>query len=107
VSDSTITAYLPLLGIVLGAVIAGVFNVVRGRQGDSSSKAPTVEAIWKRLDKIDRQLRLEREGRYTLLRVFRAYVSRVQQGGDIALTTEEQRALADTEMPPPESDEEN
>lgn len=104
--DDWITPYLPLLGIVAGAVITGVFQMIRGRTGDSASKAPTVEAIWKRLDKIEKELRLEREGRYTLLRVFRAYVERVQSGGTNELTAEEKRALADTEMyPDPDSEE--
>lgn len=90
-SDS-VTGILPVLTALGGIAVTGIFNLIKGRQ----DKGPTVDAIWKRLDRLEKELENERTGRYTLLRVFRAYVSRVQGGGTIDLTDEEKAQLEET-----------
>ncbi|RFA14548.1 hypothetical protein B7R21_06275 [Subtercola boreus] len=99
-----ITPYLPLIGIMGGGVVAGVFMLARGRSGDSSTKMPTVAEIWKRMDdlstKVDAlsiELNKERSARVTLRSVFLAYIERVRAGGTHNLTEAEKRALDLTE----------
>lgn len=88
-----LTPWIPVIAAVLGGAIVGVFNLIRGRQGDTSSKGPTVEQVWSRLDRVDQKLETERGLRYFILRIFRAYVYRVQSGGSTDLTAEERRVI--------------
>jgi hypothetical protein len=94
VSDQ-VTGVLPVLTALGGIAVTGIFSLVKGRQ----DKGPTVDAIWKRLDRLEKELEQERTGRYTLLRVFRSYVARVQSGGLTDLTPEEKAQLEETATP--------
>ncbi|MEF2979115.1 hypothetical protein [Subtercola sp. YIM 133946] len=102
--NDAITPYLPVIGIVAGGIVAGIFMLVRGRSGDSSTKMPTVAEIWHRMDELSTkvddlslELNKERSARVTLRSVFLAYIDRVRAGGTHILTEAEKRALDLTE----------
>lgn len=94
-----LTPYLPVLGIVLGIVGKGLFDMFQARRTGTDAKMPTVADIWTRMDNFERALNRERDARVTLLDVFRSYVRRVQTGGTSDLTPEEQHALEQTVAP--------
>lgn len=96
-TEAQFTALVPFFTAVMGAILVGVFNVVRGKMGDAASKAPTVTEIWKRMDRMEGELRASRSAVDTIRRVFLSYVDRVQTGGSSDLTEEERKALDQTE----------
>lgn len=91
-----VTPYLPLLGIILGGILVGVFNAHNRRKGNIETRAPDVNAIWtqqayqsQELDK-ERKLRRRIENyAWELLDVFHGYVKRVMGGGSYELTHHE------------------
>lgn len=91
-----LTPWIPVISAAIGGGLVGVFNLIRGKQGDAAAKGPTVEQVWSRLDKVDEQLETERGLRYLVLRLFRAYVYRVQSGGTTDLSPEEKRVIDQT-----------
>jgi hypothetical protein len=100
-----ITPYLPLLGIIIGGVIVGGFGLWNRRKGNIETRAPDVNEIWQQQIYQSHELDAERKIRrrlenyvYELLRVFRAYVRRVQRGGSTELTNHE-RMFHDTDPP--------
>lgn len=86
---------IPLYVAIVAAVLAGLFKIIDRRMEGSLSKTPTVKEIWERLDKLEKELSVERRARQTLQTIFRAYIDRVQSGGDPALTDRERRSLDD------------
>lgn len=98
-----ITPYLPVLGILAGSLLVGGFSVWNRRRGATETKAPTVNEIWLREERVSRYARrLERYGEFVSV-AFKAYVGRVRAGGDSTPTSVEQTAL-DEDMPTIEQD---
>jgi hypothetical protein len=96
--SSLITPYLPVVGILLGSILVGVFAVWNRRHGAVETRAPDVNEIWKQQAEQSAQLDLERKLRRKLedyardlLRTYRSYVWRVRGGGSIELTSHERR----------------
>jgi hypothetical protein len=103
--SALLTPYLPLVGIVVGGVIVGVFQVWNRRRGAVETKAPDVNEIWQQQIYQSHELDTERKWRrrlenfaHELVRVFRAYVNRVQSGGSTELTHHE-KLFYDTDPP--------
>lgn len=103
-SESTfteaITPYLPLLGTILGGILIGVFAIWNRRRGAVETRAPDVNEIWQQQALQSKELDAERKQRRhledvlrDLLYAFRSYISRVQGGGSVELTTREQKLL--------------
>lgn len=88
---------IPLYVAIAAGVIAGIFKVIDRRSEGRDSKTPTVGEIWARLDRIEAELNTERTKRQTLQSIFRAYIDRVQGGGDSSLTDRERRSLDEPE----------
>lgn len=93
-----LTPYLPVLGVLVGSILVGAFSVWNRRRGASETKAPTVNEIWLREERVSRYARrLERYGEFVSV-AFKAYATRVRSGGDPTPTGIEQTAL-DEDMP--------
>lgn len=97
---TAVTPFLPLLGIFIGALLAGGFAVWNRRRGAVETRAPDVNEIWTRQAEDQKMLDAERRLRRRLedfarevLRAFLSYVHRVQAGGSVELTTYEQKIL--------------
>lgn len=91
-----ITPYLPLIGVLAGALVVGAFGLWNRRRGALETRAPDVNESWMRADAADRALDTERAVRrlmedllYRVLVAFRGYVNRVQGGGSTELTEKE------------------
>jgi hypothetical protein len=97
---SNLELWIPGIGLGIVALVTGVFSLFRSRTEGAFSKSPTVQEIWNRLDKIEKELGRERRARQTLRQVFLAYVQRVQTGGSSDLTPAERAALDDPEPEP-------
>lgn len=100
-----VTPYLPLLGIIVGGVIVGVFNIWNRKRNAVETRAPDVNEIWQQQIYQSRELDLERKWRrrlenfsHELVKVFRGYVARVQSGGSSDLTHHE-RLFHDQDPP--------
>lgn len=98
-----ITPYLPLLGIIAGAVLMGIFGVYNRAKGNVETRAPDVNEIWVQQKMQSEALDNERKMRrkledwlYGFRRMFILYVQRVQSGGNTDLTANE-RKYYDTE----------
>lgn len=94
--SEVITPYLPLIGIVIGGIILGIFNAYNRKRGNVETRAPDVNELWtqqafqsKELDKEYRWRRRLQNYTDELLRVIRLYVNRVQDGGSPELTHHE------------------
>lgn len=95
-----VTPYLPLAGIVFGAIVVGVFGLWNRKRGAIEHRAPDVTEIWAREERGQKILDAERAHRRRLenfidwvLGLFRGYVRRVVAGGSTTPTTDEQKAL--------------
>ena len=95
-----ITPFLPLAGVIFGALIIEGFRLWNRKRGAVETKAPDVNDIWQREERqnlvLDAERRLRRRledlvGRLWL--AFRNYVYRVQAGGSIDLTPTEQALI--------------
>ncbi len=100
-----ITPFLPVLGIVAGGLIVGLFGVWNRRRGATETRAPDVNESWLRVSKLDAALDQERKLRrllqdvlHDVLLAFRGYVLRAKSGGSLELTTRELKAH-DTKVP--------
>lgn len=107
--NQLITPYLPLLGIILGGLIVGIFGIHNRRKGNVETRAPDVNEIWQQQIYQNHELDLERRWRrrlenfaHELVKVFRGYVARVQSGGSTELTYHE-RMFHDTDPPTSET----
>lgn len=105
----TITPYLPLIGILFGSLVVGLFAVWNRKRGNMETRAPDVNEIWQQQAKESHDLDMERRWRrrlenfaFELARVFRGYVRRVQAGGSTDLTPHE-RMFHDTDPPTAET----
>lgn len=88
-----ITPYLPLIGLIVGALLAGGFAVWNRHRGNVETKYPSVAEIWAREERLaTRALSLERWIK-RILTAFDGYVNRVRAGGSTDLTPAEQAAL--------------
>lgn len=100
-----ITPYLPLIGIVVGGIVMGLFGAWNRKRGATETRAPDVNESWNRAEALDLALDNERKTRrllqdllYDVLAAFHSYTHRVQRGGSTDLTTREQKAH-DTKVP--------
>jgi hypothetical protein len=100
-----VTPYIPVLVIILGSIIVGIFNRYNNKKGNVETRAPDVNEIWQQQAMQSKELDMERKLRRTLedmyrdlRRVFMGYVLRVQNGGNTELNTREQKAV-DTKPP--------
>ena len=91
-----ITPYLPLIGVLLGGLLIGIFGIWNRRRGAIETRAPDVNEIWQRSEQDHKELDIERSTRrhledcvYTLHSVFKSYVDRVRRGGSSELNTKE------------------
>ncbi len=91
-----LTTLSPILVVVLGAVIAGLYAAHNRRKGATESRFPDVNEIWSQQAKQSIELDNERKFRRrledysnTLLRLFRGYSVRVLSGGSPQLTAQE------------------
>ena len=103
--STLVTPYLPLLGIIIGGIIVGIFAAHNRRKGNMEARSPDVNEIWIQQNLQSQELDKERKWRrrlenfsWELTRVFRNYVSRVQGGGSTDLTHHE-RLFHDTDPP--------
>lgn len=103
--SALVTPYLPLLGIIIGGIIVGVFAAHNRRKGNIEQRSPDVNEIWIQQNLQSKELDKERKWRrrlenfsWELTRVFRGYVSRVQGGGSTDLTHHE-RLFHDADPP--------
>ena len=95
-----ITPYMPLIVAAAGVILGGIFTAYNRRKGNVETRAPDVNELWhqqafqaKELDKEYRWRRRLQNYVDELLRVFRAYVARVQSGGSVDLTHHEKLML--------------
>jgi hypothetical protein len=95
-----ITPYLPLIGVVFGALIIEGFRLWNRKRGAIETKAPDVNDIWQREERQNKELDIERRMRRRfedlagqLWLAFRNYAARVQGGGSTELTSFEQRVI--------------
>jgi hypothetical protein len=102
---STIAPYLPVLGLAVAGMLAGIFATYNRKRGNVETRAPDVNEIWQQQAEQSRQLDYERKARRRLedyareiLHIYRAYVRRVRSGGTVELTSAENRAF-DSEPP--------
>jgi hypothetical protein len=95
-----ITPFLPLAGVIFGALIIEGFRLWNRKRGAVETKAPDVNDIWQREERqnlvLDAERRLRRRledrvGRLWL--AFRNYAFRVQGGGATELTAAEQSLI--------------
>lgn len=100
-----ITPYLPLIGIIVGGIILGIFNVWNRRRGAEETRAPDVNEIWQQQMIQSQELDTERKWRrrlenysHELRRVFIGYVRRVLSGGSAELTHHE-KVFYDSDPP--------
>lgn len=91
-----LTPYLPLIGVVAGAVVVGLFNAHNRRKGNVETRAPDVNELWQQERALSLELDTERKKRLRtenlaveVIRTFRAYVQRVLSGGSPELTHHE------------------
>lgn len=91
-----ITPYLPLITIVAGGIVVGIFGIYNRKRGAVETRAPDVNAIWVQQENQSRLLDLERRARRRLESMlgqlwsaYVGYVNRVQSGGSMQLTTHE------------------
>ncbi len=101
----TVTPYLPILGVIAGALIVGLFGVWNRKRGATEVRAPDVNESWLRADELDKALDQERRLRrllqdllHDVIVAFRTYTFRVQSGGPTELTEPERKAY-DTKVP--------
>lgn len=99
------TTLTPILVVVLGGVVAGLWTAHNRRKGATESRFPDVNEIWSQQARQSIELDNERKLRRkledysgSLLRAFRGYVRRVVGGGSTALTSHE-KSLIDSEPP--------
>lgn len=90
------TTLTPVLVVVLGGVVAGLWTAHNRRKGATESRFPDVNEIWSQQARQSFELDNERKFRRrledysnALLRLFRAYSSRVLAGGSPQLTEQE------------------
>lgn len=102
-----LTPYLPLLGVIAGAVVVGVFNAHNRRKGNVETRAPDVNEMWQQERLLAKELDTERKLRrkfesfsWFVLNTFRYYVDRVLSGGPKELTFNE-KSVYDNEPPSP------
>lgn len=100
-----VTPYLPVVGVVLGGIIVGLFTSYNRRKGNVETRAPDVNEIWNQERQVSMELDKERKWRrrienfsWELTRTFRGYVNRVQAGGDMKLTHHE-KLIYDSDPP--------
>lgn len=103
--SAILTPYLPLAGIILGGLLVGAFQVWNRKRGAVETRAPDVNEIWQQQIYQNHELDMERRWRrrlenfsHELVRIFRAYVKRVQNGGSTDLTPHE-KLFHDTDPP--------
>jgi hypothetical protein len=106
---TVIAPYLPIAGLALAGILAGIFSTYNRKRGNVETRAPDVNEIWQQQAEQSRELDSERKARRRiedyareLLRVFRGYVWRVRGGGSIDLTSAE-RKYFDNEPPTSET----
>jgi hypothetical protein len=100
-----LTPYLPLIGVIAGAIVVGVFNAHNRRKGNVETRAPDVNEMWQQERLLAKELDAERKIRrkfenfsWLVLQTFRSYVNRILAGGTKELTYSEQ-SVYDTDPP--------
>lgn len=88
-----LTPWIPLMGVVAGGIVVGVFNAYNRRRGAEESKMPTVDQIWAREERQALQLAALHAAYARLRGAWSAYVFRVRNGGDPGPTEAEKRLL--------------
>jgi len=101
--------FLPVIGVVVGGVVVGLFAIHNRRRGAIEGKIPTVAEAWDEARKAQKErddyylkLSTARAALDAMLSLFRDYVARVKRGGTTALNPAEQAAL---NLPVPAGDE--
>lgn len=99
------TTLTPILVVVLGGIVAGLWTAHNRRKGAVESRFPDVNEIWSQQARQSIELDNERKFRRALedyanalLRAFRAYTRRALNGGDLRLS-ESEKMLIDSEPP--------
>jgi len=102
-----LTPYLPLVGVLAGAIVVGLFNAHNRRKGNVETRAPDVNEMWQQERMLAKELDLERKLRrkfenfsWFVLNTFRYYVDRVLSGGPRELTHNE-KTVYDNDPPAP------
>lgn len=102
-----LTPYLPLVGVLAGAIVVGMFNAHNRRKGNVETRAPDVNELWAQERLLSKELDAERKLRrklerfaWDVLETFRNYVDRVLSGGSVELTARESKVY---ENDPPSS----
>ncbi len=92
----SLSPYLPLLGVVFGGIVVGLFGLWNRRKGNMETRAPDVNEIWQQQAKDSHDLDMERRWRrrlenfsHDLLGVYRSLARRVMADGFV-LTKREQ-----------------
>lgn len=100
-----LTTVVPILVVVAGGIVAGLWAAHNRRKGAVESRFPDVNEIWSQQAKQSIELDNERKFRRKLedyanevIRLFRAYVQRVASGGSVALT-EHERLFIESDPP--------
>lgn len=93
-----ITPYLPVIGVIAGGLVVGLFSVYNRKKGNVETRAPDVNEIWQQQQYQGRELDRESTFRrmlqswgYEIVAAFRGYVLRVQSGGTTDLLPHERR----------------
>lgn len=99
VPSQFLTPYLPLIGVIAGALVVGFFNAHNRRKGNVETRAPDVNEMWQQERLLAQELDAERKLRrrfenfsWFVLNTFRSYVDRVLSGGSRELTYNEKTA---------------
>ncbi|WP_396657088.1 hypothetical protein [Microbacterium oxydans] len=85
--------YLPVIGIIVGGIIVGVFAVYNRAKGNVEAKAPTVAELWAREERLSRRVRWLETAAWRIQFAFGGYSNRVRSGGSPDPTPTEQAAL--------------
>lgn len=103
-----LSPYLPLIGVIFGGIVVGLFGLWNRRKGNMETRAPDVNEIWQQQAKESHELDMERRWRrrlenfaHDLLGVYRSLAKRVMAEGFVL--TKREQVFYDTDPPTSEN----